>query len=300
MRAAFGNLVWCVRCGAYAVKWAVGLAEKCRGGPRNQSQRRVLTRLRAGKHPRTNQPIGDKIMMEVPGMSVGGALEEGMRVALGRTRAGYLRRPGGAVVLEKQAGDDRRLVMGGGIGSSEWEMEEGPWERLKRRRGRMQLSVADYGAGDGNAAKRQRAYEAREEDSSITEGLVRKWKEAIDLGMARGAGTGSGEVVGGGDVAVIVVEAVGATTVVAGEDGTLAGGRKELVKRLQRAVSQQRGVEAGDARAERGQAGVCALVRRGGGVRAGHEPTAEGNAKKMTSGGGYEEEVRIRRGGGEE
>ena len=67
VRAAYGEVVWCIKCGAYAVKHAVGLAGPCGGRPTNASQLRVLKRLLRGRHPRTNVQFGQEMMKEVPG-----------------------------------------------------------------------------------------------------------------------------------------------------------------------------------------------------------------------------------------
>ncbi len=50
-------VVWCDRCGSYAESWAVGLARRCPGGPRNDGKAQHLRRLRAGRHPETGQPF---------------------------------------------------------------------------------------------------------------------------------------------------------------------------------------------------------------------------------------------------
>ena len=68
VRAAFGEVVWCVKCGAYAVTHAVGLAGPCRGRPTNASQLRVFKRLWNGRHPRTNALLGGEMMREVLGV----------------------------------------------------------------------------------------------------------------------------------------------------------------------------------------------------------------------------------------
>ena len=283
VRAAFGNMVWCVRCGAYAVKWAVGLAEPCRGGPSNPSQRRVLGRLRAGRHPRTNARIGQQALMEVPGLGVMGdgvgKVQDGMRVAKGRTRVGYLRRPGGAAVVEGGGG----TFEGGNLrtGTDE-EMEDGPWAAMRRRRKRMLLKPAD----EGNDAKRQRADDARKEDTAVMEGMIGKWKEAIEVGKAEvsvGVGMADGalgaenaeERSGGGE---------GAWGWSAGELGGSAGCRKGLLAGLQRTVALQRReskrmrMEAGrhrvgDALAHslEGAGLGAARVRKGGGRSGGDE-----------------------------
>ena len=107
VRAARGGIIWCIKCGSYAIKFAVGLAGPCRGKPANPSQLRVLARLRAGRHPRTNTELHGEVVVEVPGLVlVGEAKEEdgvevrtvraGMAAAGGRSTVGYLRRPGGA------------------------------------------------------------------------------------------------------------------------------------------------------------------------------------------------------------
>ena len=68
MWAAHGRLTWCVKCGSYAERWAVGLAAPCKGQPTNQSQTRVWRRLWNRRHPRTNGQITSELVLEVAGV----------------------------------------------------------------------------------------------------------------------------------------------------------------------------------------------------------------------------------------
>ena len=149
LRTAIGDLVWCLRCGSYAVSWAVGLAAPCAGAPLNESQKRVRNRLLRGRHPRTNAVLDGRVVMEVPGiieigddeLASGGEgtgvgpqplnrWRHGSRginvfnkrgvegVVQARSTAGYLRKPGGARKAFEDsyegAGEDR-VRIGGSI-----------------------------------------------------------------------------------------------------------------------------------------------------------------------------------------
>ncbi len=54
-----GDLIWCSLCGAYGELKAVGLAAACPGPPPNTGSGRTtsLSRLRAGRHPKSNLPL---------------------------------------------------------------------------------------------------------------------------------------------------------------------------------------------------------------------------------------------------
>ena len=169
LRAAKGDFTWCIRCGAYAVAWAVGLAAPCPGAPLNQSQKRVRNRLAGGRHPRTNEPIAGELVLEVPGSlgtgndeepsgsggevgtSVGAVFATGLRqlhdrsarrVSWGgkpRSSAGYLRRPGGRrgpfeETFAASGGEGLGVVLGQGEG---WQME-GVNELSRKRKASVQ------------------------------------------------------------------------------------------------------------------------------------------------------------------
>ena len=101
VRASKGGVIWCVKCGSYAERWAVGLAEPCRGKPMNPSQRRVLARLRAGRHPRSNKALEGELLVEVPGLELAQSGGErrvsraGMVSERRKHFVGYARLPGG-------------------------------------------------------------------------------------------------------------------------------------------------------------------------------------------------------------
>ena len=138
VRAARGGVIWCIKCGSYAIKFAVGLAGPCRGPPTNPSQLQILARLTAGRHPRTNADLGGRIVVEVPGLVKvgGGGLEEegtavraGLRAVSGRSTVGYLRLPGGARNIEvaddldgfAEGGEEYGGSIGGALGEIEAE-----------------------------------------------------------------------------------------------------------------------------------------------------------------------------------
>ncbi len=63
-RYAYGTLVWCDRCGAYADRFAVGLARPCPGRPLYASRAAQLRRLQRGRHPLTGSPFHDAAVAE--------------------------------------------------------------------------------------------------------------------------------------------------------------------------------------------------------------------------------------------
>ena len=103
LRAASGKLTWCVRCGAYAVRWAVGLAAPCKGRAFLPSQVRVRNRLCRGRHPRSNAVLAEPIVFETTlaqdeFLASQGQREEMSGMVAGlrpRTTAGYMRLSGG-------------------------------------------------------------------------------------------------------------------------------------------------------------------------------------------------------------
>ena len=239
VRAANGEVVWCIRCGSYAIKWAVGLAGPCRGAPENPSQTRVLARLKAGRHPRTNATMEGPTKFEVHGMGLGavgaGLVDEcgGNLVAVqGRSTVGYLRRPGGGQPIR-----ERSVLEEGGLGIMGLAKEGGPREEFLQRRRLMRLTAADYvgGGGESQARKRQRADEAREEDDRVVEGLVACWAAAMDAGVEATGGAAEEDV-----VAVVGRVEVDGAGVAAQET------RKDLVARLRGEVAERRATaEAG-------------------------------------------------------
>ena len=227
-----------MRCGAYAVKWAIGLAEPCRGGPSNPSQRRVLGRLRAGRHPRTNARIGQEALMEVPGLGVMGdsfvQVLEGMSVARGRTTTGYLRRPGGAEALAEGGGTLEEGNLGVGVDE---EVERGPRAELRKRHKVMALRPSDLLEGEENARKRRRAHEARREDAEIMEGLMMRMRDAMET---HNGGAPGGENVLDDEGAGGQVESGARCSGRVGGDEGSAVNRKELLTQLRRAAEKRR------------------------------------------------------------
>jgi hypothetical protein len=63
-RLAYGTLVWCDICGAYAERFAVGLARPCPGRPLYASRAAQLRRLQRGRHPLTGIPFRDDAIAE--------------------------------------------------------------------------------------------------------------------------------------------------------------------------------------------------------------------------------------------
>ena len=193
VRAAYGDLVWCVRCGSYAIKWAIGLAGPCRGAPTNPSQLRVWTRLKAGRHPRTNAHLRDGIRMEVHGMKlqeeeeglreVGGG---GMIMMKGRSTAGYLRRPGGRTPVQGERTLEERMA----LAAEQWGTEGGPRQRYiaRRRISRMELMHCEEDGDEERLQKRRRASRAMEEESMEEEALTAKYIAAMGDDQAREEG----------------------------------------------------------------------------------------------------------------
>ena len=60
------GIVWCSRCGSYAVSWAVGLRKSCGGAPSCDGMRAVRNHLRAYRHPVTHQPLRGPHVPEPP------------------------------------------------------------------------------------------------------------------------------------------------------------------------------------------------------------------------------------------
>ena len=233
VRAAKGGVVWCVKCGSYAVRWAVGLAEPCRERPTNPSQRRVLARLKAGRHPRSNKELEGALLVEVPGLQLartGGEREQragssGMVGERGKLFVGYARRPGGMGLIVDG-------IDGGSQASGEGEGEVGPRRAYFERRKRMRRVTAEEEAGDGGVRARQRAAEARVEESRVTRGLVERWSAVLAGATAAGRQGTQGSNEGGME---------GSGREVGDEREQASMTRKELIGRLNQAVQQRRG-----------------------------------------------------------
>ena len=235
-RAAYGKLTWCTLCGAYAEKWAVGLAAPCRGQPKAPSQVRVLNRLRRARHPRTNAVLEDTLVVEAPrnegaGHAEGseedeeGQLVGGLRKAKrGRSTAGYIRLPGGDKGVD--------LV---GERQVEEEVPEGPRAKLLRRNKVMALSSSDLALQGAERARReQEAWEAREEGWRIEADLVALMGKAMEASQAtQQEPTAVGAREGSGDTGS--EEAEGPTPT----GGRPPLSRKELVRSLQQLATQQ-------------------------------------------------------------
>ncbi len=63
-RYAYGPLVWCEVCGAYAERFAVGLAKPCPGRPLYASRAAQLRRLQRGRHPLSGLPFREMAVAE--------------------------------------------------------------------------------------------------------------------------------------------------------------------------------------------------------------------------------------------
>ncbi len=66
VRYAYGEFVWCASCGAYADKFAVGLARPCPGRPLYSSRAAQLRRLQQGRHPLSGISFGVQAEPEHP------------------------------------------------------------------------------------------------------------------------------------------------------------------------------------------------------------------------------------------
>ena len=63
VRFISGDVIWCDRCGAYAISQAIGLAKPCVAKPSGGTATR-LGLLRRGLHPITRLPLGDDTLPE--------------------------------------------------------------------------------------------------------------------------------------------------------------------------------------------------------------------------------------------
>ena len=270
IRAAYGEVVWCIQCGAYAVKHAIGLAGPCGGRPTNASQMRVLKRLTAGRHPRTNQVFEAELIKEVPGARArGGGSSHGQGGSGewkrdGRRAAGYLRRPGGAkpVAGVGTVWDDEGLRRTSITGGEDTEEDGGPRSVFMKRQREMQLGPSDYRDGDAYEERRNRAYAARARDEEVVDEMCGRWAEAIEEGRRngerekveeeRGATEARGGGVGGSTVIVgAVAEGSGiragalAGSVIVGDGGrrrsmvSTVMSRKDLMEALRVKVVQE-------------------------------------------------------------
>ena len=190
VRAHRGGVVWCVKCGAYAVRWAVGLAEPCREGPTNPSQRRVLARLRAGRHPRTNQQLEGEVVVEVLGLEAGvGTVVErrvegaGLAGKRGKNFVGYARRPGGMRLIDDDeafpvASEGVRDEEGGAEHAEGAEIVGGTRRAFFERRKRIRLGTA-VGEGEEWEARRREAAKAADEEERVAADMVNKWRRVL-------------------------------------------------------------------------------------------------------------------------
>ena len=292
VRAAKGEMVWCVRCGSYAVKWAVGLAGPCLGGPQNPSQKRVLQRLNAGRHPRSNEALMGELLLEVRFGAQGGRAggTAGMTTTRGRSAVGYLRRHGGAAMIVTNEGGRGGEVRGGAD-----EEEVGPRAEMMRRRRRMQLRMDDYRGGEERLRKRRRAHEAREEDEAVNAAIVRRLREAIEAGKqeevaeeARGVKREREGTVQGG----LGLNRGGRQEEEDGDDTEGAGisTRQQLLARLRARVRRQGQDDRAESRCDR-----AASSEDEGGTQE-EEAVVQG----VYEGGGAESSAGERRGGAED
>ena len=195
LRAGYGRLTWCVRCGSYAERWAVGLAAPCRGQPTNQSQKRVLRRLWDGRHPRTNARFTQELVMEASEVCKHAGLERGAREQgegtsggicgqeLPRGTAGYLRRPGGAA----SAFESRH----GGCGSEEQQDDFNSAHRARVRdlneRSEMEakfrevisssmeaVAAGEMAAGDGRMLPHEQDSDGNDQGTMSRKQLLRR------------------------------------------------------------------------------------------------------------------------------
>ena len=196
LRAAIGDLTWCIRCGAYAVSWAVGLAAPCAGAPMSLSQKRVRNRLLGGRHPRTNARLEGRLVMEagegrqVMGEGVGDAAADarlrpqkrkrGLEGAeQPRSTAGYLRRPGGASKAFEETPE-------GGETSPRQNKKvritsRVDWDTTQRNVKKM-IEAIEKGEQVEDQGGRRRGHGAAPVDRAITQGLVARMAEAIEAG----------------------------------------------------------------------------------------------------------------------
>ncbi len=88
-RVANGTLIWCMRCGSYADKWAVGLAAPCRGSPTSGTgMASQLKRLWRGIHPRTARRLDGPPRPEIWDRGINRMLQNSQHDPLGDERWG--------------------------------------------------------------------------------------------------------------------------------------------------------------------------------------------------------------------
>ena len=213
-----------MKCGSYAVRWAVGLAEPCRERPTNPSQQRVLARLKAGRHPRSNKELGGELVVEVPGLEAVGISEgrkvggSGMVGQRGKHFVGYARRPGGMRLIEEGGGC-------GGHRGGEEDVARGPrWAYFDRRK-RMRGIAVEGEEGEDAARAKRRAVEAREEDARVISGMIGQWEAACAQAVVSDMRDGEAAADDGGREA-------------AEERGGEVVTRRELINRLSQAVRE--------------------------------------------------------------
>ncbi len=102
-----GELLWCVRCGAFAARLPRRLAAPCTGRPQNHTQRTMLMRLREGRDPRRGYTTEVLSARGREALTARGARESGSKRCAGaglnatwgrtpeRLVGRYLRLPGG-------------------------------------------------------------------------------------------------------------------------------------------------------------------------------------------------------------
>ena len=175
LRAAIGDVTWCLRCGSYAVSWAVGLAAPCAGAPMNPSQWRVRGRLLRGRHPRTNARLQGEMIMEVAGEGRD-RVEERNRGSGGRLGREEVVADGSVVSDAPLHSRKRKRGLEGGM---QPRSTAGYW----RRPGGAKPAFEDALGGQvEDQGGRRRGHGAAPVDRAITQGLVARMAEAIEAG----------------------------------------------------------------------------------------------------------------------
>ena len=133
----------------------------------------------------------------------------------------------------------------------------------------MQLHPRDYLPGEEGAKRRRVAYEARERDQLITDGLLKTWKEAIEVGCGQGQ-----------EEDALGVESTRAEVGASSSPRALAEGeafeqRGELLTWLRHEAARQRRSDGGGRREVRAAAGGGTMGEGGG----------EGEARRGVGGG---------------
>ena len=184
LRAAYDLLTWCVRCGAYAVSWAKGLAAPCKGRPVNPSQARVRNRLCCARHPRTNVALTGTLVIEAAAawstIEETRSREEERRKRCGghsvtpRSTAGYLRRPGGA-----------GAAFGGAAAAAGYGTEEGsPGSNFTNKKRRNLVTRSDHRLPPDEFRQVQERKRKRLEEE---EGKIQRSAKRMALAIEEGA-----------------------------------------------------------------------------------------------------------------